>query len=109
MVHLVQIVNDCGRRIELVEEPTLRCLIDISSVFDLALGCIRQRVSLSHRAHALAIGETLSYDEVYSGTSGWHLLQPIDIPGAPERVLVTGTGLTHLDSARTVSRCTCRQ
>jgi hypothetical protein len=45
-------------------------------------------------------GETLFYDEVFDGRSPWRLLAPIDVPGQPSRVLVAGTGLTHLGSAR---------
>jgi hypothetical protein len=30
----------------------------------------------------------------------WRLLSPIDVPGEPSRLLVSGTGLTHLGSAR---------
>ena len=45
-------------------------------------------------------GPTLLYDDVYNGTSPWRLLAPIDVPDEPSRLLVTGTGLTHLGSAR---------
>jgi hypothetical protein len=84
----------------LVDEPHLRILSRVESVFELASDCIRDRASLSERVHQLATGESLSYDEVYGQKSGWHLLAPIDVPGAPERVLVSGTGLTHLGSAK---------
>jgi hypothetical protein len=36
----------------------------------------------------------------YEGNSMWRLLPPIDVPGSPGRTLVSGTGLTHLGSAR---------
>jgi hypothetical protein len=52
------------------------------------------------QASALATGESISYDEVYTGRSPWRLLAPIDVPGEPSRLLVAGTGLTHLGSAR---------
>lgn len=100
MVRLVQITNGSSRRVALVEEPHLRCLVGIESVYELASACIREGVSLSRRAQDLATDETISYDDVYSRTSGWRLLSPIDVPGAPERVLVSGTGLTHLGSAK---------
>jgi hypothetical protein len=83
-----------------VEEPLLRCLTDVVSIYELASECIRESVSLTERAQRLATGERISYDEVYIGQSEWHLLNPIDVPGAPERVLVSGTGLTHLGSAK---------
>jgi hypothetical protein len=37
---------------------------------------------------------------VYAGHSEWHLLVPIDVPGVPSRVMIAGTGLTHLGSAK---------
>jgi hypothetical protein len=72
----------------------------VESVYELASACVRKGTLLSGRVSELATGEKLSYDEVYSGQSEWSLLLPIDIPDAPERVLVAGTGLTHLGSAK---------
>lgn len=100
MARLVQITNGTTRRVALVAEPHLICLIGVESVYELASTCIRESVSLSRRAQDLATGETISYDDVYARTSEWQLLSPIDVPGAPERVLVSGTGLTHLGSAK---------
>ena len=42
----------------------------------------------------------LDYEAVYRGESPWRLLPPIDHPAEPTRCLVSGTGLTHLGSAR---------
>jgi hypothetical protein len=55
---------------------------------------------LSETARALAKAEVLNYDAIYSRTSEWHLLPPIDVPGATTRLTITGTGLTHLGSAK---------
>ena len=100
MLRLVQIRNGSLRRVALVEEPNLHCLTTVASVYELASACIGEGASLSGRAQELATGEKLSYDAVYSGESEWSLLLPVDIPDAPERVLVAGTGLTHLGSAK---------
>ena len=100
MIRLVQIANGSARRVALVDEPRLRVLASVQSVYELASECIRDRALLSERAQQLATGESLTYDDVYNQESEWHLLPPIDIPGAPERVLVSGTGLTHLGSAK---------
>ena len=100
MVRLVQIANGSARRVALVGEPHLTCLIGVESVYEFASACICDCVPLSRRAQDLATGETVSYDEIYSRENEWHLLPPIDAPGAPERVLVSGTGLTHLGSAK---------
>ena len=99
-MRLVQIANGFTRRVALVEEPHLTCLTGVESVYELASACIRERESFSRRIQDLATGETILYDDVYSGKSKWHLLSPIDVPDAPERVLVSGTGLTHLGSAK---------
>jgi hypothetical protein len=100
LVHLVQIGNGTLRRVARVSEPLLSCLAGVASVYELATQCIRENASLSKRVHDLEYGELLSYDDVYSGKGEWRLLPPIDVPGAPERILVSGTGLTHLGSAK---------
>jgi hypothetical protein len=100
LIRLVQIGKGSMRRVALVDEPQLRMLVRVESIFELAAECIRDHASLSGRADQLASGESLSYDDVYAQKSGWRLLSPIDVPGAPERVLVSGTGLTHLGSAK---------
>lgn len=98
-LHLVQIGSSAGRRVAIVDEPNLHCLAIVSSIYELALHCIEQSIPLSEYAASLATGETLSYDDVYAGKSSWKLLAPIDVPDMPSRVLVTGTGLTHIGSA----------
>ena len=100
MMHLVQISNGSSRRVAIVEEPHLRCLDTIESVYTLAQASLLAGTSLSEQARILATGESLDYNAIYGGTSNWHLLSPIDVPGAPSRVLVAGTGLTHLGSAK---------
>jgi hypothetical protein len=100
MVHLVQIGNGTSRRVALVEEPGLRCLEKVQSVYALAKECAASGAKLDERALDLARGESLAYDPVFSGTSAWHLLPPIDVPGGPSRLMVSGTGLTHLGSAK---------
>ena len=99
-IHLVQIAEATERRVALVEEPKLKCLVGVASIYEMALHCLKTSQSLTEYATSLAIGEELSYDDLYSGESSWRLLSPIDVPGAPSRLLVAGTGLTHLGSAR---------
>ncbi len=100
MLRLVQISNGSSRRVALVEEPHLHCLTTAESIYELALSCIGEGASLNGRARDLATDEKLSYDDVYSGKSEWNLMVPVDVPDAPERLLVSGTGLTHLGSAK---------
>ncbi len=99
-IHLVQIASRSARRVALVQEPHLVCLTGIVSVYRLAHQCLTKGTSLTETVRTLATGESLSYDDVYAGRSEWKLLGPIDVPGIPSRLLVSGTGLTHLGSAR---------
>jgi len=100
MMHLLQISNGSSRRVAIVEEPHLRCLNGVESVYALAQASLLAGISLSEQARILATGELFDYNAIYGGTSNWHLLSPIDVPRAPSRVLVAGTGLTHLGSAK---------
>ncbi len=100
MIRLVQISNGSERRVALVEEPGLRCLAEVENIYALAQLCIGCGFKLTEQAKSLAFGESLDYDAVYAGTSEWHLLPPIDVPDEPWRLTITGTGLTHLGSAK---------
>jgi hypothetical protein len=100
MIHLVQIGNGAERRVAMVEEPHLRCLEEVFSVYELVQRYAQFGSKMSEQASALASGELLDYDAIYGGRSEWRLLAPIDVPGQPSRMLVSGTGLTHLGSAR---------
>lgn len=99
-MHLAQIADSSTRRVALVREPHLVLLRDVGSVLALAQRALAGNVGLSTLAESLATGEVLPYDEVYEGRSPWKLLAPIDWPEHPERLLISGTGLTHLGSAR---------
>jgi hypothetical protein len=99
-MHLVQIADRSTRRVALVEEPYLRCLADTTSIYALARECLRKGASVPDYVQSLQVDESLLYDDVYSGESPWKLLAPIDVPGAPTRMLVAGTGLTHIGSAK---------
>lgn len=100
MARLVQIALETERRVALVDEPWLRLLEGVNSVYELAQSCVLEGSSLSLRAEELATGDSVTYDEVYDGAGAWRLLVPVDVPGVPERMLISGTGLTHLGSAK---------
>jgi hypothetical protein len=99
-VHLVQIARGDQPRVAVVREPQLLLLREVESVLALARRALAEGRTLTAVAEGLVSAETLQYDDVYEGGSAWRLLAPIDCPGAPQRVLVSGTGLTHLGSAR---------
>jgi hypothetical protein len=100
MTRLVQIHDGSTRRVALVDEPHLRPLADFRSVYELAHRALADGVALRALVERLATGEALDYDAVYSGRSPWRLLPPVDHPAEPSRCLVSGTGLTHLGSAK---------
>jgi hypothetical protein len=100
VTRLVQLRNDAERRVALVEEPRLRLLEGEASVYALAHAALAAGKAPSVLATERATGAALDYEVVYRGESAWRLLPAIDHPGEPARCLVSGTGLTHLGSAR---------
>ena len=99
-MRLVQLSGPSGRRVALVEEPSLRFLRTPSSVYELSQQAIVEQIPLTTLVQQSLSDERIPYDPVYEGSSGWRLLPPIDVPGNAHRVLVAGTGLTHYGSAR---------
>lgn len=99
MTRLVQLRNGARRAVAVVEEPQLRVLAGVESVYELAVSALSTSTSLADRLEACATDDRIDYDEVYGGRSAWRLLAPIDHPLEPARCLVSGTGLTHLGSA----------
>jgi len=99
-MRLVQLANGDRRGVALVEEPDLILLTEVTSVFQLAQRSLAQNTALTKLATSLATGDRMLYDNVYQQNSAWKLLAPVDVPGAPQMMLVSGTGLTHLGSAR---------
>jgi hypothetical protein len=100
MTRLVQIQNGQMRAVALVEEPRLRLLVGVSSIFQLAQEAVDSKIPLAALIQKRATSECLDYDPIYDGQSDWKLLPPIDHPTEPARCLVSGTGLTHLGSAK---------
>jgi hypothetical protein len=99
-MRLVQLRNGRERRVAIVEEPQLRLLDGVSSLYVLAEAAIRDCAKLADLARKAAGTTLLLYDEIYSGKAQWKLMVPIDHPEEPARCLVSGTGLTHLGSAK---------
>ena len=95
---LVQIRNGAQRRVAVVDEPHLRLLSAPESLYGLAADAIASGRGLHAIIDERLTRDTLPYDEVYSGSSPWRLMTPIDHP-EPGHCVVSGTGLTHLGSA----------
>src|ERR1700679_1812903 len=100
MTRLIQIKKKGIRRVALVEEPNVRLLDNCSSIYELAHIAIAARMKLSEAARQRARLEAIAYDPIYNGSSEWRLLPAIDHPEESARCLISGTGLTHLGSAR---------
>jgi hypothetical protein len=97
---LVQITHQhLGRKVALVAEPFLILLNDITSVYDLALKVPDSGKDIHSLIETSLSNEKLEYDPVYNGISEWRLLPAFDCPGASSNCLVSGTGLTHKNSA----------
>jgi len=100
MTRLVQLKRSNERRIAVVEEPRLRVLREFDTVYALAQAAISSGTNLIGLIGQNTTDEMLDYDQVYQGESDWKLCTPIDHPDEPARCLVSGTGLTHLGSAK---------
>lgn len=98
MSRLVQIANGHDRRVAVVEEPQLRLLNGVTSIYALARDALTQDRRIDDLVRHHAGDDRLSYDDVYAGRSPWRLMVPVDHP-EPAHCLVSGTGLTHLGSA----------
>lgn len=99
-IRLVQLSHTHkGRCVALVQEPLLYLLGNTVSVYTLALEALQANTSLETLITARLTGETLDYDGVYKGTSEWKLLPSFDHPHNPAACMVSGTGLTHKNSA----------
>jgi len=98
-LRLVQLRSGDTRRVALVEEPNLR-LLAADSIYSLANDAIARNVKLSDVVREKATHEAVEYDGVYEGKSSWDILPAIDHPKESARCIVSGTGLTHLGSAR---------
>lgn len=100
-MRLIQIRQGTTRRVGIVEEPCVRLLAPgVESVYGLAMEAIAKGEKLAEIIREKASGETLDYEPIYRGELPWKLLPPLDHPEESARCLVTGTGLTHLGSAK---------
>lgn len=99
-MRLVQLANGNLRAVALVDEPHLVLLNEVTSIYQLVQRALGQKTTLTKLATSLVTGDRVLYDDVFQQSSPLKLVAPIDVPGAPQMTLVSGTGLTHLGSAR---------
>lgn len=101
MLRLIQMVHPLeGRRVAGVDGDRCVLISGQESVYGLAHSAIRSGRRLADEAARLLSGPSLDYGPIYEGRSPWRLLPSFDHPDEPARCLVSGTGLTHLASAR---------
>jgi hypothetical protein len=75
-------------------------LLECSSIYELATVALATGATMSQLVRQRDMHESLDYDSIYNGRCEWQILPAIDHPEEPARCLVSGTGLTHLGSAR---------
>ncbi|MBN3519200.1 GguC protein [Algoriphagus lutimaris] len=99
-IRLVQLMHPKhGRRIAKVQEPDLVLLKDFDSVYELAVTAIDTNQGLMNLIQDRISDEKLDYNSIYSTSDEWKLLPSFDHPESPFQCLVSGTGLTHHNSA----------
>lgn len=100
MIRLIQLQGPRERRLAIVEEPALLLVEGFSSVYDFAQACMLSQSSAEQVLAGRAGARRLNYDSVYAGDSEWKILPAADHPTESTRCVVTGTGLTHMASAK---------
>jgi hypothetical protein len=99
-IRMVQISHpQHGRKVAIVQEPFLILLNKISSVYELALEVIDSGANIKSFIKEHVSDTSITYDPIYQGRSEWTLLPSFDCPENPFACLVSGTGLTHKNSA----------
>ena len=80
MTRLIQIQKGTERRVALVDEPRLRLLANVPSIYSLANQAVRTGKKISEAAEDQLSDESLDYDSAYQGRSEWRILPAIDHP-----------------------------
>lgn len=99
-IRLVQIVHPAaGRKVALVKEPALVLLDGVDSVYGLAVRALALQKSIRSVVEMHLTRHELDYNLVYSRRTEWSMLPSFDCPQNQFNCLVSGTGLTHKNSA----------
>ena len=99
-IRLVQVIHpQFSRRVALVQEPSLVLLKSVRSIYDLALEATSTGKKIKDIINLYLSDETIEYSSVYEGKSEWKLLPSFDHPENVMNCIVSGTGLTHKNSA----------
>jgi len=99
-IRVVQISHPTvGRRVAVVKEPVLVLLDGVGSVYDLAVKALAFQKNMESIIEMHLGSQELDYNLVYNGRTAWKLLPSFDCPDNQFNCLVSGTGLTHKNSA----------
>lgn len=99
-LRLVQLTHpEYGRRVAVVQEPSLVMLEKGGSIYELAMMAIHSQQKISEFVKSHLGSEKLDYSSIYNRSSLWKLLPSFDHPDGPFGCTVSGTGLTHKNSA----------
>jgi hypothetical protein len=89
-----------GRRTGVVSAGSIELLRGGDSIYAFAQLALDGRATLRTVVEGSVTQEALDYDAVYSGSADWRILPAMDHPAEAARCLVSGTGLTHMASAK---------
>ena len=89
-----------GRRAGVVSDGSIALLRGGESIYAFAQLALGGRATLRTVVESSVTQEALDYDAVYTGASDWRILPAMDHPAEAARCLVSGTGLTHMASAK---------
>lgn len=99
-IRLVQLINSkLVRSVAIVQEPDLVVLNNVMSIYELAQEAISSSISIVDLVNERLTGKKLNYTDVYEGKLDEKLLPSFDHPSNPSACILSGTGLTHLNSA----------
>ena len=99
MTALVQLTHPTrGRRAGRVNGDIID-ILETPSTYALVRSSLDTSRSLVDVIADTASSLSVSYDDIYTGSSQWTLLPAFDHPDEPNRLIVSGTGLTHKASA----------
>lgn len=100
-MRLLQISRQAGeRRVGAIDGDKIQLVDRITSIYELAKQAVAAGTPLATTVERNLSRESIEYDAVYAGHSDWHILPAMDHPQDPAHCLVSGTGLTHIASAR---------
>lgn len=95
-MRLIQFISGETKHVGVVDGDQVKIVADAPSVLELALQADVRGTTLGAIIEEKVSDEAVSYDELIAGK---RLLPPLDHPD-PAHCYVTGTGLTHLGSAK---------